>query len=280
MADRARTYRTHAIVLRRRDYGDADRVLTLFTPEHGRIEVIAKGVRKTMSKKAGHLEPFAHTSLLLAQARTWDIVAEAVTVEPYRFLRTDLDAISRAGYIAELVDAFGEGEDDHRLLWELTTGALRALDAASARENTLDRNVLIAWYMIHLLGISGFQPQFYHCLGCEKEIEAVTNYLSIPEGGIYCPECAEQMGVGVQGGRNRDADAASLEPIEPEVLKILRYLQRTPWSEASGQSVKTANMRRVDSILHRYAMVVLERQLRSVDFLRRMQNDSRFAEST
>lgn len=274
MADRSRVYRTHAIVLRRRDYGDADRVLTIFTPEKGRIEVIAKGVRKTSSRKAGHLEPFAHTSLQLAEARTWDIVTEAVTVEPFRHLREDLDAIGRAGYIAELIESFGEGEDDHRLLWELSTAALRDLDAIAAGAQVADRNVHLAWYMVHLLSITGFQPQFYTCLGCEEEIQPVTNFLNLQEGGVYCPNCAAQFGA--RADDPRSALAHGMEAIEPDVLKVLRYLQRTPWSEAQRLTVRPANMRRVESILHRYAMLVLERQLRSVDFLRRMQNDERF----
>ncbi len=139
MAERSRVYRTHALVLRRRDYSDADRVLTLFTPDKGRIEVIAKGVRKTSSRKSGHLEPFTHVNLLLAQARTWDIVTEAVAVESYRYLRENLDTISRAGYVAELVDAFAESDDEHRPVWELTTFTLRELDASAAREAAAGR---------------------------------------------------------------------------------------------------------------------------------------------
>lgn len=262
MAERTRLYRTHAIVLRRRDYGDADRILTLLTPEKGRMEAIAKGARKTSSRKAGHLEPFAHSSLLLAQARTWDIVTEAVTVEPFRHLREDLDAISRASYIAELAEAFGEGEDDHKLLWDLTLDTLRELDQMAegiqAGGKTGDRNVLVASFMLHLLSIAGFQPQLYHCLGCDAEIQAVTNFLSLAEGGVYCPNCAQER--------------TDLEAIDPDALKILRYLQRQPWGELRTLSVRPAVMRRAESVLHRYTIHVLEKQLRSVDFMRRMQN--------
>jgi len=119
MSNRQRTYRTHAVVLRRRDYLDADRILMLFTPNMGKVEVIAKGIRKTMSRKAGHLELLTHTALLLANGRTWDIVSEAVTVESFRHLRLDLDCISGASYISELVDSFSETDDENRPLWDL-----------------------------------------------------------------------------------------------------------------------------------------------------------------
>ena len=77
MTDRSRTYRTQAVILRRRDVGDADRVLTVFTPDRGKLELIGKGIRKTTSRKAGHLETFTHVALVVVQARTWDLITEA-----------------------------------------------------------------------------------------------------------------------------------------------------------------------------------------------------------
>jgi len=263
MPERSRLFRTHALVIRRRDHADADRVLTLYSPTYGRLEVIAKGVRKPSSRKAGHLEPFAHTSLLLAEARTWPIVTEAVTVEAFRHLREDLDAISRAGYLSELLDAFAESDDDHRPLWDLALSTLRELEASAAGLNDIDRNVLVAWFLLHLLDLAGFQPQFFHCLDCQEELQPVLNLLSIAEGGVYCPRC----------GRERK----KVEPIDAELLKILRFLQARDWEQAHRLHVPLPLMRRVDTLLHRYLTSVLERNVRSVDFLRRMQNDPRFA---
>jgi hypothetical protein len=92
-AKRHRSYRTHAVVLRRRDYADADRVVTVFTPGMGKQSLIAKGARKTTSRKAGHLELFTHANLQVAEARTWDIITEATTVEPFRHLRVRADRL-------------------------------------------------------------------------------------------------------------------------------------------------------------------------------------------
>lgn len=268
MADRSRVYRVHALVLRRRDHGDADRILTLFTPDRGRLEVIAKGVRKTTSRKAGHLEPFTHDSLLLAQARTWDIITEAVTVESFRHLREDLDAISRAGYMIELVEAFSESDDDHHPLWDLVLAALRELDASAAGEQEFDRSVLLNWFALHLLSLMGFQPNLFTCLGCDRDLEPAGNFLSMSEGGVYCQACADARAS--EKGR-------TLEPLDADSFKVLRFLQSRPWGEARKYHVRAPLMRTVENIVHRYLMGVLERQLRSVDFLRRIQNDPRFA---
>ncbi len=179
MAERSRTYRTQAVILRRRDYADADRILTVYTPRLGKVELIAKGIRKTTSRKAGHLELFSHASLLVAQARTWDIVTEATTVESFLHLRADLDRIGWAGYACELVDAFGSAEDESEQLWEMLLFALRVLDSGEAQID-----LFLRWFELHLLSLVGFQPELFSCLACGDELQAVTNY-SEPAAGVF-----------------------------------------------------------------------------------------------
>src|SRR5947209_5448766 len=101
-----RVYRTEAIVLKGYDYGEADRVLTLYAPEHGKVRAIAKGVRRTKSRKAGHLDLFTRSSLLLATGRQFDIITQAETIETFRAVREDLWLSTCAHYVAELVDGF------------------------------------------------------------------------------------------------------------------------------------------------------------------------------
>ena len=255
MPDRQRVYRTHAVVLRRRDYRDADRIHPVFTPNNGKLELIAKGVRKTTSRKAGHLELFGHTALLVAQARTWDIVTEAVSVDSFTALRADLDKISRASYLCELVDSFTEAQDESQPVWDLLLIALQALDDATPDS---DAHLLLHWFELHLLSLAGFQPQLYQCLVCDAELEPVVNYIALAEGGVLCPNCGQ--------GR-RDAEA-----IEPEVLKILRFLQSRPWHTVRQVQVQPSRMQRVDNLLFRYLLNVLEKQLRTVDFMRRLEH--------
>ncbi len=103
---RQRLYRTPAIILKRQDFGEADRILTLFTPERGKLRVIAKGARKITSRKGGHIELFTYSNLLIAKGRNFDIVTQAETIQSFRKLREDLSRITYAYYIAELVDLF------------------------------------------------------------------------------------------------------------------------------------------------------------------------------
>src|ERR687885_415233 len=91
---RSHVYRTEAIILRRSDFGEADRILTLYTPRYGKRRAIAKGVRKTTSRLAGHVELFTRVQLRLAEGRNLDIVTQAQIIAPYRALREDLERIS------------------------------------------------------------------------------------------------------------------------------------------------------------------------------------------
>ena len=114
-----RLYNTDAIILRRSDFGEADRLLTVYTPHRGKLRLVAKGVRKTKSKKAGHVELFTHAALQVATGRNLDIVTQADTVQAYRALREDLDKISHAYYLVELVDRFTEEHDPSYPIFEL-----------------------------------------------------------------------------------------------------------------------------------------------------------------
>lgn len=257
--NRTRVQRTHAVVLRRRDYREADRILTVLTPRDGKHEWIAKGIRKTSSRKAGHLELFTHTAVLVAQARTWDIVTEASMVESFRHLRLDLDHIACAAYACELIDSFTQADDESGPLWELLLTVLRALDENAQTvlndEPGFDLQLLMRWFELHLLSVTGFQPQLFRCMGSGEPLQPETNYLSILEGGVFGPAFHERSDV---------------EPIEVDVLKVLRFLQRNGWSDVRGLSVKTQTMRRAENILYRMLLMILERQLKSVDFLRKL----------
>jgi DNA repair protein RecO (recombination protein O) len=258
MMERTRVRSTHILVLRRRDVADADRLLTVLTPSEGKLELLAKGVRKTVSRKSGHLEPFTHAHVMVAQARTWDLITEATTVESFRHLRENLDAIGQASYTCELVDAFSDSGDENRPLWELALFALRELDeAAGAGEDAVLPLNLLRWFDLHLLSLAGFQPQLFNCLGCGAPIAPGANFFSLNEGGVFCARCGPLR--------------SDVEAIPVDVLKVLRYLQSQPWQEVQRLTVRTGVARQIDTLLQRYLSHVLERRLRSTDFLRRLE---------
>src|SRR3990172_10493241 len=125
-----RVYKTPAIVLRQRRLGDADKIITLYTASYGKLDAVAKGVRRVTSRLAGHVEPLSHGSYLLAHGRNLDIITQAQTIEPFQPLREDLDRLSRALYAAELLDRATEERAENFSLYRLLLDTLPRLTEA------------------------------------------------------------------------------------------------------------------------------------------------------
>lgn len=245
------TYRTEGIVLRRRDFGEADRILTLVTPEHGKIRAVAKGIRRLTSKKAGHLEPFCRTMLLLAQGRDLDIISQVETLESFAQLRDTLDALLPAYYLAELVDTFVEEGSESRALYNAFVAALVAL------EHKGDPVAVSGWFELVILTLNGLAPSWSTCAGCNAPVEPEREYVwSLDRGGLLCPDC-----------RTLDPIA---QPIAITTIKVLRLLAREPLSRIVQVRLPAEALDDVRAILGRCIRAATEHDLRSPHVLQRL----------
>ena len=256
---RERTYRTEAIVLSRRDLGEADRLLTLYTREFGKQKAIAKGARKPQSRKTGHVELFMRTNFLIAKGKTFDVITQAELVESYRALRTDLVRTTYASYAVELLDRFTPDEDKHVSLYELLA---KALDWFGNGEDLL---LTARYYELRLLSLVGYQPQLFQCVVSAEPIEEEDQYLSGELGGILKPDYLQH---------DRGA-----HPISSGAVKVLRYLQTRPWDTIRVLKLKRGLQQELETVMAFYLTYILERDLKSVDFLKRLREEAKlFAE--
>jgi DNA repair protein RecO (recombination protein O) len=247
---RQRLYRVSAIVLKRRDQGEADRLLTVLTRERGKVTLLAKGVRRQASRKAGHIEPFTLVDLLVAKGKSLDLVTQAETSEAHRALREDLWRSTWAYYVAELADAFTVEDDPQALLFELVAETLDRLNRGD------DPALSVRYYELHLLGLVGYQPQLFRCVACDTLLEPEVNFLSIERGGALCPKHGAHL-----------VDTIAL-PVN--VLKVLRYLQTRDWSQVAQLQLSSQISSQLETMLARYIVYHLERTLRSATFLDRL----------
>lgn len=250
MPSRERTFRTEAIVLRRRDFGEADRILTLFTPESGKIRAIAKGIRKPRSRKAGHLELYTRSTLLLARGREMDIITQAVTVDAYRPLREDLLRSTYGSYCVELLDRFTPDEAENKPLYDLLTRALGWLAEAS------DLALATRYYELQLLGMAGYQLELFRCVIGGEAIVAEDQFFSSAGGGVVCSRCGEIR---------PDSFSISLS-----ALKILRFMQRNPYEALRDLQLRPSVHAELERVTQRTVTYHLERQLKSVEFLKQV----------
>lgn len=253
MPSRERSIRVEAVVLRHSDWGEADRLVVLFSRQLGKMHTIAKGVRKLRSRKAGHLEPFTRTNLLLARGRDMFIITQAETIRAHTALREDLLLVGYASYVIELLDRFTYEEGENRALYRLLVDTLGRLSTET------DPILAVRYYEIRLLDQLGFRPQLFNCAHCSKEIIAEDQYFSAQEGGVLCPIC----GHGTKGAR----------PISMLALKYLRHLQRSSYREASRAQITPQTNREMEVLIQHYLTYLLERSLNTPNFIQRVKKE-------
>ncbi|MGN6030669.1 MAG: DNA repair protein RecO [Thermomicrobiales bacterium] len=226
---RDRHYRTEAIVLTRLDYGETDRILTAFTPNHGKVSLIAKGARRPSSKYGSQLDYFGRVSLHLAVGRDLDVVTSADVLDSHERLRTDLDAFACASYFAELVRHLTHDREENWRVYDLLRKSLALLD------QDVDSWAVTRHYELALLSALGYQPELFSCVECREPLEATTNVYSARLGGMLCPACAnldrggEAMSVNAQKYlrqlvRHGLAAVVRLQPSETERMEIERAI--------------------------------------------------------
>ncbi len=251
---RERTFRTDGVIIKRTDFGEADRLLTLYTREKGKIKAIAKGARKPQSRKTGHVELFMCSRFLLAVGRDLDIITQAEMINAYPALRENLVRTTYAAYCVELLDRFTVEEDPNISIYELLTAALGWL------AETADLRLAARYYELRLLSLAGFRPQLFQCVGCGEAIQEQDQYFSAELGGILCPNCAQKDG--------------KARPITSVAVKVLRYLQTRKWQTVQVLNLKRPLHRELESLLHYYITYILERNLKSVEFLNRLRREA------
>lgn len=179
-----RTSRVTGIVLRARNLGEADRVFTLLTYERGKIDVLAKGVRRNRSSFAGRLEFMNEVSLELHHGRSFDIVTAADVVVSHFDAIVAPDAFAAASLVAEYVDACCEKEQATPEVYTLLHGVLGAF------ERTEQPTALLPRFQLRLLYAVGFGPQLEQCVRCAKPIELCTDvWFNVEDGGLACGAC-------------------------------------------------------------------------------------------
>ncbi len=262
------SYSTEAIVLKRTNLGEADRILTLFTPFKGKLHVIAKGVRRPISKLAGHLELLSRSQLQLALGRNLDIVTQAEGRENFLHLRTELWHMTCGFYLAELVNRFIEEHTQHANVYKLLLEALRCLDADAVEvqrqrtQGTLSieqehrrSKLLLRYFELHLLFYVGYEAALQNCTHCANELRAEENGFKSSLGGVLCPQCSRFWE----------------RSLSVKALKTLRLLRNTQWMDIPFQRLDThLNIHlenELEAVLHGLLRFHLERDLKSWSFL-------------
>jgi len=234
-------YKAEAIVLRRANLGEADRIVTLFTRGHGRLSVVAKGARKPKSRFAGRLELFTHLRALLAQGRTLDVVSQVDVVDPFAAVRADLGRMSAASFVAEVTDRATPEREPQPAIFTALRQALGAIASG-------DAELAGHWYAAQILSLSGYGPVTDRCVICGRPLRSGAVF-SLALGGSLCP-----------ADRARDPEAM---PASAVALAAMGFLREMPIAALGRVTLAPKQRAEVGTLLRRCLEYRLEVRLKS-----------------
>jgi DNA repair protein RecO (recombination protein O) len=229
------TFRDEGVVLRSMRLGEADRIITFVTPDHGKVRAVAKGVRKTKSKLGGRLDLMTHVSIMCWRGRELDVVTQAEIVDSFRPIREDLDKMPVAFTMLEAVDQVAVERNPMPELFRMLVGALTTLAGDGGA-------VLLGAFLWKLLALEGVGPVVEQCASCGEAAELVAFDEAV--GGFLCKSCRSGIAV------------------SPETVTLVRHIMggRLRQALAEPPSRATAEVERLATIATEYH---LDRRLRS-----------------
>jgi DNA repair protein RecO (recombination protein O) len=251
---RPRTYQTPAIVIKKTKLGEADRILTLYTPGLGKIQGVAKAVRNPRSKLSGHLEMLTFSQVTLARGKNIDTIIGSQTLNAYLALKNDLDLLSYALYTAEMVNQFTPPETEDPQIFELFSRTLEELPRAT------DRDLLLRHFDLHLLRRAGYRPELENCVLCRDRLKPGINSFTPLAGGILCPSCQR---ISTYYGY----------PLSWDGLEVMRFIQGGDWESVSVAPIDSGALLEVSRLMRSYMRHLLEKDIKSAIWLDDLKNE-------
>ena len=237
---------TEAIILRSRNYKEADQLITIYTQKLGKVTAIAKGVRKTNSKLRGGLQIFSHSNLSLYLGRSLATVTQSENINSFMPLRSDFDRMNYAAYIMELIDAILPETESDEDLFVLILKSMYLLSFLNPLSTT---HLIVARLLDHL----GYKPELEFCVECGVRVE--NNLLFSPSsGGLICKGCS------------KEADSRTLK-IGGESRVVLEKMLEMQLSKVSRIKISTSALMEIDNILDEYVTCILGKKLKSKKIL-------------
>ncbi|MBN1692342.1 MAG: DNA repair protein RecO [Dehalococcoidales bacterium] len=243
-----REYQTEAIVIKKTKLGEADSILTFFTPRLGKIQGFAKSLRKPKSKMAGHLELLTHSTVSFSRGRgNIPTITGAQTINSFMPLKNDLWLTSCGLYTIELVHQFTAEHQENYGIFELLADTLAGLCEVENKE------LVLRYFEMHLLESAGYRPQLRQCITCHRALDPATNYFSPAAGGLLCPDC--------------NLNQPFSYPLSLNAQKVLRLLQGEDFTATARVKIDADLEREMENVISGYLKYLLEKEVKSAAWL-------------
>jgi len=243
-------YKTEGIVLKSMEYEEADKIVTIYTKDYGKITAIAKGVRKTKSKFGSSLEILTHSNFLIYKGRNIDIVSQTEILESFFSTSKEVIKFAFAVNCVEVVNRLTEEQEINIGLFNLLKEVLHYLkESNDPKLQTLS----FKWQTISILG---YRPSLNHCCRCNKSVEDQKEmYFNIKEGGLVCNNCIAK-------------DKEGCVKVSLYFNKLLRKILITPLSTISNATIPDKKMKELEKITNLYIAYHSEKSFKTDEFLK------------
>jgi len=233
-------YQTQGFILKTEDRGEANQILTIFTKDFGKLEILAKAIRKIKSKLRGGTREFCLSEIEFIQGKTYKTLTDASLIENFNNLRKDLRRLKIAYQIAELLDNLIKGQEKDEKIWDLLNEIFEKLNNPQLPITSCQ--LLYYYFLWNFLSILGYKLQLYSCPICQKKLSPEKLYFSPKEGGVVDFNCFRKVKNG--------------QKIETDVIKILRIFLKKDWLTLSKLKIETLNKKLLKSISQNYLLYV------------------------
>ena len=236
-------YRAHGIILKKKPLGEADQLFTIYTKEFGKLKILGRSIRKSSSKLRSGMEVFYLSEVEFIQGKIHKTLTDAILIEKFQNLRTDLKRLKIAFAISDVLDNFVREAEPDKKIWNLLNEILRKLNNFSFVISHL--SLIYYYFFWNLISFLGYRPEVYNCSICQRKLKPEKLYFNEKEGGIICFNCFKKMKSGF--------------PLKPEIVKILRIILKKDWKILSKLKIQKEYLKSLGEISKRYSSFLLEK---------------------
>lgn len=231
-------YRTQGFVFKKEERGEADQLLTLYTKDFGRLEILGKAIRKIKSKLRGGIDLFCWSEVEFIQGKIYKTLTDALLLEYSDHLKKDLKKLALAYRLASVFDLLIKGQEPDEKIWQLLKEVFSRLNSSELESSKLA--VLYYYFFWNLLSLLGYRPDLYYCSLCGQKLLPAKIYFNWKERGLFCQSCQKKT---AQRG---------LLQLSPETIKLIRMLLEKDWSVLKRLKFETENFLTMKKLVSYY----------------------------
>ena len=234
-------YRTNAIVFKKEDQSEADRIFTVFTHDFGKLDIRAKAIRKINSKLRSGIDIFYLSEIEFIRGKNNKTLTDANAIKKNNDIARDFKKFKIAHEIAGALDKFIKGQQKDKEIWNLLVDIFEKLNDNQIAIN--NQQLIFYYFLWNFFSVLGYRPEILKCTLCQQRLNPYNIYFSNKEGGIICKKCLDS-----------DTDA---KKINSDIVKVLRLIFKKDWEILSKLKIELSSQYLFEKISNNYYHYVL-----------------------